>query len=65
MTDIVEFRNATKERQKAAVERLAKQVREASEEANPDTWPLSPQGLVDAVVASEYRRKANTAKLKK
>jgi hypothetical protein len=57
-----QYRNATKERQKAAVERLAKVAREASEDAVPDTWPLSPQGLFESVVASEYRRKANTAR---
>jgi hypothetical protein len=46
----------------AAVERLLKQIRDASDEANPDTWQFSPQGLFEAVVAAEYRRKANTAK---
>lgn len=60
-----QFKSATKERQRALIERLADRAREASEEGAPETWPLSPAGLVEAVIASEFRRKANAARLKK
>lgn len=56
------FKTATKERQKAAVERLLKNIRDTSDEATPDSYQFSPGGLFEAVVAAEFRRKASTAK---